>query len=67
VRGYMTRGGGDKLSLGSSSSRRFRSSHLVHPPIAPRDDAGLSSSLLAMSESLALLCCVLIEILILIY
>jgi hypothetical protein len=55
------------FSLGSSSSHRFRSSHLARPPVAPDDDDRLPSSLLATGESLVLLCCVLIAHLILIY
>jgi hypothetical protein len=31
-------GGGDRLILGSASTHRFRSSHLVRPPIAPHDE-----------------------------
>jgi hypothetical protein len=38
VRGCTTRGGGDGPASGSASSHRLRSSHLVHPPVAPRDD-----------------------------
>jgi hypothetical protein len=30
--------GGDGLAAGSASTHRFRRSHLVRPPIAPRDD-----------------------------
>jgi hypothetical protein len=38
VRGLRQEGGGDGSALGSASSHRFRSSHLIHPPVAPRDD-----------------------------
>jgi hypothetical protein len=31
-------GWGDKSASGSASPHRLRSSHLIHPPIAPRDD-----------------------------
>jgi hypothetical protein len=30
--------GGDGSALGSASSRRYRTSHLVHPPVAPHED-----------------------------
>jgi hypothetical protein len=30
--------GGDGSASGSTSSCRFRSSHLIHPPVAPCDD-----------------------------
>jgi hypothetical protein len=38
VWGKTMRGWGDKSTSGSASTRRFRSSHLVHPPIMPHDD-----------------------------
>jgi hypothetical protein len=37
VRGCTIRGGGDGSTLGSASSDRFRSSHFVRSPVAPRD------------------------------
>jgi anti-sigma factor RsiW len=39
VRGCMMRGwGGDGSTSGSASSRRVRTSHLVRPPVAPREE-----------------------------
>jgi hypothetical protein len=32
------RGGGDGSALGSASSHQLMSSHLVRPPVVPRDD-----------------------------
>jgi hypothetical protein len=29
---------GDISTLGSASSRRYRTSHLIRPPVAPHDD-----------------------------
>jgi hypothetical protein len=38
VQSCTMRGGGDRSASGSTSSHRLRSSHLVHPPVAPHDD-----------------------------
>jgi hypothetical protein len=38
VQGCTMRGWGDGSALGSTSSHQLRSSHLVRPPVAPRDD-----------------------------
>jgi hypothetical protein len=31
-------GGGDRSASGSASTHRFRSSHLIRPPVVPHDD-----------------------------
>jgi hypothetical protein len=38
LRDWTTRGWGDGFASESASSHRFRSSHLVRPPVVPRDD-----------------------------
>jgi hypothetical protein len=38
VQGWTTRGGGDRFASGSTSTHRFRRSHLIRPPVPPRDD-----------------------------
>jgi hypothetical protein len=38
VWGNTMRGGGDGSASGSTSTCQFRSSHLVHPPLAPHGD-----------------------------
>jgi hypothetical protein len=38
VCGWTTRGWGDGFASGSTSTRRFRSSHLVRPPVVPHGD-----------------------------
>jgi hypothetical protein len=38
VWGCTTREWGDMSTLGSASSHRLRSSHLICPPVAPHDD-----------------------------
>jgi hypothetical protein len=38
VRGWMTMGWGDRSASGSASTHRFMSSHLISPPVAPRED-----------------------------
>jgi hypothetical protein len=30
--------GGDRSASGSISSRRYRTSYLIHPPVAPHED-----------------------------
>jgi hypothetical protein len=38
VRGMTMKGWGDGSASGSASTRQFRSSHLIHPPIVPHGD-----------------------------